>query len=721
MQKVLAPTSTFLIACAIVAVTRIPAASPPSVQGECAVRLGSGNVMQTRVCAMATDGTTDVYLGGKTVICDSDEKPWSPRSLDIKGDLGRVIYGRGAFVAIANEYWVYESTILASVNGLEWQQVATIPDVKLLDVAYGNGAFMAVGVTSDTDSPAPVWTSTDGFHWNEQAYPAPPHALRSVLFDGYRFFCVGTGGEVYSTSDGREWNLVWQDNLGVGQLQKIVHGGGEYIVISKRLDYGNTILLRTRDFASFDVRELAHFTVCTDVLLTQDGWIGVGQTQIAYGISGYSLSAALFRLESDGAWRTQAYPGSEGLQCIGKTRKGMAACGAGVLESLDGNQWLYGPSVAAVNLHSIIYGSGVFVTGGNGYNSSGIIRSRDAKLWYPAIDPMSVLGFDVCSFAYGEGQFLAFVADWATHNVVILRSADADHWEREEVPGLSFPEKAKYLNGLVLVAGRSGNPGLWFSEDSARTWIQVPLPYENRNISDFEYGNGRWVAVGMRGTTLVSGDGHNWTLFQQDQTLDLTRLLFANGRFNAVVEGRTIYSSLDGETWSQVIQLPTYSGAPLLFSGGWMVWCGAKTTYVSPDGDLWYAVENEVQSPNGSVYPAAAGDGIVLTGNEFGFLLTGSCDSFFPGQQPYPWMSAIHGSSRNGKLTLSVEGENFEPGITVEINNEPWNKVIWQSPKALVIKGGAKLKWRVPRGVPTTFRLVNPSGAASPTGMWQRP
>jgi photosystem II stability/assembly factor-like uncharacterized protein len=61
---------------------------------------------------------------------------------------------------------------------------------------------------------------------------------------------------------------------------------------------------------------------------------------------------------------------------------------------------------------------------------------------------------------------------------------------------------------------------------------------------------------------------------------------------------------------------------------------------------------------------------------------------------------------------LKVSGSNFQDGIKVYIGSdtEPWEKVIRKDDGTLIIKGGSKLKKKLPKGVPVQFKLVNPDG-----------
>lgn len=90
---------------------------------------------------------------------------------------------------------------------LQWQNISTnLPsEASLLDVAYGDGKFVAVGsITKGLVTVPLIMTSTTGSSW----YPAStfatlPGGLVSVAFGAHRF--VAVGDETYSSVDGVTW------------------------------------------------------------------------------------------------------------------------------------------------------------------------------------------------------------------------------------------------------------------------------------------------------------------------------------------------------------------------------------------------------------------------------------------------------------------------------------------------------------------------------------
>lgn len=70
-------------------------------------------------------------------------------------------------------------------------------------------------------------------------------------------------------------------------------------------------------------------------------------------------------------------------------------------------------------------------------------------------------------------------------------------------------------------------------------------------------------------------------------------------------------------------------------------------------------------------------------------------------------------------FTIVVTGSNLQNGIQVYINGSLWGSVLWKNTGKIKLTGGASLKAVVPKGVPATFRFVNPdTGEVTTTWSW---
>ncbi len=113
----------------------------------------------------------------------------------------------------------------------------------------------------------------------------------------------------------------------------------------------------------------------------------------------------------------------------------------------------------------------------------------------------------------------------------------------------------------------------------------------------------------------------------------------------------------------------------------------------------------------------------VSTG-QFTWTITASLGSFSRTQTgtitivPPPVISLIKKAS--SPFHLVVTGSNLQNGVQVLITGSPWSTVTSKSTSKLIIGGGSVLKAKVPKGVPTQFRFINPDGGAADY-TWQWP
>jgi len=132
----------------------------------------------------------------------------------------------GGFVAIGTDGYSFHagmergSAIWTSTDGTRWSRLpsSAIPSgIAMNSVAHGDGRYIAVGEAlppggSPTRPIAPIWTSSDGVHWQmipaSTAVPADA-TLPRVVWTGSAFVAVGErptiGAFAWRSSDGLTW------------------------------------------------------------------------------------------------------------------------------------------------------------------------------------------------------------------------------------------------------------------------------------------------------------------------------------------------------------------------------------------------------------------------------------------------------------------------------------------------------------------------------------
>jgi hypothetical protein len=200
------------------------------------------------------------------------------------------------------------------------------------------------------------------------------------------------------------------------------------------------------------------------------------------------------------------------------------------------------------------------------------------------------------------------------------------------------------------------------------TW-RSPLPQGNE-LTDIAYGNGRYVAVGVEGTVVVSTNGRDWSLHTAEYGT-FTSIVYGDGLFAAVADG-LLNTSTDGVTWTNRV-LPTAGRGQiswLAFGAGRFV--GVGTSVVSSDDGISW-IEHTNIPPSG--YPAVTyGNGLFVVSAYNGTLTsTNGIDwVHYPIGGAFPSLAAGNGvfvAHNYGQILLSTNGIDWESVLTFTDGN----------------------------------------------------
>lgn len=97
------------------------------------------------------------------------EQTWLSAVSPVTGDITKVVFGGGSFVALASESQSQDATrIIRSDDGVHWDGVWFEGDQPLKDIAFGAGRFLMVAGPLGVE-PARVLVSEDGRDWSVAA------------------------------------------------------------------------------------------------------------------------------------------------------------------------------------------------------------------------------------------------------------------------------------------------------------------------------------------------------------------------------------------------------------------------------------------------------------------------------------------------------------------------------------------------------------------------
>jgi hypothetical protein len=202
------------------------------------------------------------------------------------------------------------------------------------------------------------------------------------------------------------------------------------------------------------------------------------------------------------------------------------------------------------------------------------------------------------------------------------------------------------------------------------TW-RSPLPQGNE-LTEIAYGNGRYVAVGVEGTIVVSTNGRDWSVHTAEYG-NFSSITFGKGLFTSLADG-FLYTSPDGITWTHRL-LPTsgrYNISHLAFGAGRFVGAG-NALISSDDGISW--IERATNVAMGFTTALTYGNdsflihtstGILTSSNGIDWLLQHTGGAL-------PSLAAGNGvlvAHDYGRLLLSTDGSlSWQPVLQATNNN----------------------------------------------------
>jgi len=165
-----------------------------------------------------------------TILTSPDSTNWTqttnlPATFPGANGLSGIAYRRGLFVAVGDG-----GTILTSSDGTNWVQQISGVGNSLYGIASGkDGRFVAVGESGGWDGeefPDTILTSTDGTNWTAIFHASGEWFLDVAYGDG-QFVAVGES-DILTSPDG----INWTNHSGVGQwLHTVTYGNGFFVAV----------------------------------------------------------------------------------------------------------------------------------------------------------------------------------------------------------------------------------------------------------------------------------------------------------------------------------------------------------------------------------------------------------------------------------------------------------------------------------------------------------
>ncbi len=556
--------------------------------------------------------------------------------------------------------------------------------VTFLDIAFGNGTFVAVSNTA-------IYTSSDGIHWTRRltglTYTNKGH---TVEFSGGRFI-VTAERQVAISADGANWT-VSSPALG-NLLFGATFGNGTFVAVGGASNTSE--IYSSTNGVNWTARATSATSGFTDVTYGNGLFVAVGHggkiytspdaivwTSRASGVSAYltratwgqgmfvvSGPAGLLLTSPDGIiWTNRALPMRDDLD-VSFNGSEFFNWNGRIVKSSDGIAWTFLTPPHPGDFQDVTYGDGLFVAAARATNSligSTIVTSPDGIVW----TARATCNFWLTSISYANGIYFA-----GGENGRLLTSPDAIHWTERVSNGTRSLRRFAYGNGLFVAVGGSYNQVELLTSPDGITWTPRNPAAAEYELHDITFAEGLFVAVGgdyNSRTIVTSPDGLEWTkrTFTSGPTSisGLLGISYSNGLFVAVGGYGIIATSTNGTDWqAQVVESSWFTDelTGITFAEGNFVALRRYTGEIltSEDGSNW--LRRSTSIPAGGTAITFGSDMLVVVGSNSAILT-----STIEPPPPAPASLTAKAVSSRG-VALTWQDTDGEAGYRIERRSEP--------------------------------------------------
>ncbi len=199
----------------------------------------------------------------------TDGMNWTESSTMLPGRVVDLAYGDGKFVAAGNYSFAAPGISTSTDEGRTWINTLRSSGTwnrggVYMRVAFGGGTFVAVGTTYPTDQPL---VYGDGFTW---AGPTGgTTVLQGVTYGNNQFVVISSGGVISTSTDGTNW--ASQISGTTANLRIVAYGGGRYLVL------GDNVTLTSTDGKQWQtITSTGRSNTLTSVAYGARVFVGVG-------------------------------------------------------------------------------------------------------------------------------------------------------------------------------------------------------------------------------------------------------------------------------------------------------------------------------------------------------------------------------------------------------------------------------------------------------------
>ena len=479
---------------------------------------------------------------------------WNEVKTNEKFNLSTVIYANNQFIAAGDS-----GTVITSSDGVKWNEKYTTLTFDIKSIIWGKDSYVAVGYGDlnkgiiSTSNDLEKWTNTSVVGW-----------LNDIEFNGKQYVAIGADNALYSSSDAIKWKRInWTNTYPPFWLYSIEKSPKGFLISGVSWDYKPMVLVSI-DGIKWTQKNLPTNRTLFKIIWDGKKYIGVGEGgYIAKSgdgskweniIGGYNVSSIT----------GLAYSGKQ-LVAVGN-----AIEGGSVLTSTDSITW----SESSEKLTKFFGGFNDIAWNGKRFiavaSFDTIITSTDGKRWmqnrrgsYPHYRSIAsngkislVVGDDGRIISSYDGIKWSEIENgnkgkrntseiiWTGKEFVtmgyydeMLVSLDGLKWEKRYTNTEIYINSLSYNGRKYVAVGGLNDSGFILTSIDGYKWSKKILDVRlNKVIWNGQY----FIAVGAKGTILLSLDGENWIQEKSGTSAALSDVIWFNNKFVITGSDRTI-------------------------------------------------------------------------------------------------------------------------------------------------------------------------------------
>lgn len=535
----------------------------------------SGNAVPPKYVALASGTTLGAYsLDGINWIdttLPTATAPTGATNNQWRAIAYGVVSNVGYWVAVARE----SAQAAYSTDGINWTGANLGEVADWVDIAYGNGTFVAIAESTSASALRSV-SSNGGATWSLGTLPGA--GARCIAYGATRFVAVegSFSNQVSYSTNGVTWvntTMPANDDSTNSNWVDIAYGNGRYVAIAENsamaaysfdgITWVKSNLPLIAEWASVTYGQgLFYATTLGDIAASSED--GVVWTQRSSAFASLTITATAKdtnagyvarTLPAAGFWQDVIW---DGTQFIAVGHDNVSATRGA--RSTDGETWV---SVTLPTVSGQFEYTAVAYNGTNQYvalinNTRHIASSSNGTTWAGTVNAIPTAG-QWADMVFGNGRYVAVSS--AQNRTAY--STDGVTWTNGTISALSNEYTSiafgtiSGTNYFVITSGLTASSRVSAFSNDGITWTANASGFPSLQFwSSVAFGANRFVAVsGNASNTSTaaawSTNGSTWTAATMPgAAARWNKVVFGGGAFTAFAynSNRTAYST-DGVTW----------------------------------------------------------------------------------------------------------------------------------------------------------------------------